>query len=801
MRGRLVVDLTTSLAGAYAARLLASAGSEVARVEPVGGHPLRRWPSTGTEPTPGTDAPLYTWLAEGLTHHPIGSAGAAAALRQAEAALVEDGPGPPAGVPDRAVITSITAFGLTGPWAGRPATEHTLQAWASSIAARGPVDRPPLAAGGRLGEYVVGACAAAATAAALRQSARTGRGERVDVAGLDCLAATMNLYGSVFASFLGLPSTPHGRPVRGVEVPSLVQTADGWVGFTVITPAQVVAFLELVGRADLVGRREAMEPRKRERNVELQEAIAAWAGARTTAEVVEAAVARRIPVTPAGNGQTVLEHPQLAARQVFDPHPAGFRHPRRPWQVHQADGDDRDAAVGGDTESDGADAGPGSGATGGRGGVGPAERLGAGRASGGRPAAGEPGLPLAGVRVVDLTAFWAGPAATLVLASLGAEVIKVESVQRPDGMRTTSTRPPDDPAWLEWGPLFHGANANKRGITLDLTRPAGRDLCVRLVEQADVVIENATPRVVEGFGLDWPAVHAANPQAVMVRMPAYGLDGPWRERPGFAQTMEEATGLAWATGWPDGPPLLPRGPVDPLAGMHAVVALLAALDERDRTGRGVLVEVPLVEVALNAAAEQVITWTGEGVLQSRLGNRDRRAAPQGVYACAGAEEWLALSVDGGDHWAALTAALGRDDWASDPDLAEAAGRRAAHDRLDDAIAAWCAERSLADAVEHLWSAGVPVGACVSPTEISANEHLRARGFFETVEHPVTGAHPLPSLPFRFASRGDRPWFTSPAPTLGQHTEQVLRDLLGLDDAELDRLRADAVIGTEAVPGG
>lgn len=780
MRGRLVVDLTTSLAGAYAARLLASAGSEVVRVEPAGGHPLRRWPSTGAEPPPGRDAPLHTWLAEGLTHHPTGSTGAAAAVGRAEAVLVEERPAAPElGLPDRAVVTSITAFGLTGPWAGRPATEHTLQAWASSIAARGPVDRPPLAAGGRLGEYVIGACAAAATAAALRQAARTGRGEQVDVAGLDCLAATMNLYGSVFASFLGLPSTPHGRPVRGVEVPSLVQTADGWVGFTVITPAQVVAFLELVERPDLVGTREAMEPRKRERNVELQEAIASWAGTRTTDEVVEAAVARRIPVTPAGNGQTVLEHPQLAARQVFAPHPAGFQHPRRPWLVHHAEhadehptGNERDGRV-----RRGAAVAPGEQAV----------------------APPPPGLPLAGVRVVDLTAFWAGPAATLVLASLGAEVIKVESVQRPDGMRTTSTRPPDDPAWLEWGPLFHGANANKRGITLDLTRPAGRDLCLRLVERADVVIENATPRVVESFGLDWDVVHAANPHALMVRMPAYGLDGPWRDRPGFAQTMEEATGLAWATGWPDGPPLLPRGPVDPLAGMHAALAVLAALDERDRTGRGVLVEVPLVEVALNAAAEQVITWTGEGVLQGRLGNRDRRAAPQGVYACAGAEEWLALSVDGDEHWTALTAALDRDDWAVDPDLAEPAGRRAAHDRLDDAIAAWCAERPLAEAVEHLWSAGVPVGACVSPTEISANEHLRARGFFETVQHPVTGAHPLPSLPFRLASRGDRPWFTSPAPTLGQHTEEVLRDLLGLDDDELDRLRADAVIGTEPVP--
>jgi crotonobetainyl-CoA:carnitine CoA-transferase CaiB-like acyl-CoA transferase len=400
--------------------------------------------------------------------------------------------------------------------------------------------------------------------------------------------------------------------------------------------------------------------------------------------------------------------------------------------------------------------------------------------------------------VVDLTAFWAGPAATQLLGALGADVIKVESVQRPDGMRTTSTRPFTDDLWWEWGPVFHGTNSSKRGITLDLTRPAGRDLALRLIEQADLVIENSTPRVVEGFGLGWEEVHATNPRAVMVRMPAFGLDGPWKDRPGFAQTMEEATGLAWVTGYDDGPPVLPRGAVDPLAGMHAALATITALDQRDATGAGCLVEVPLAEVALNAAAEQVITFTATGELLGRLGARDRRAAPQGVYLCSDPEGWIAISVDGDDHWTGLIAALDQPAWAADEQLASAAGRRAAHHQLDTVLGGWCAQLTSDEAVTALWAAGVPVGLCASPADIGQNEQLQARGFFETQEHPVVGAREVPSLPFRFASRGRSGWHRCPPPTLGQHTDEVLHDLLGLDADELAALGADHITGTAPV---
>src|SRR5205807_1852040 len=214
-------------------------------------------------------------------------------------------------------------------------------------------------------------------------------------------------------------------------------------------------------------------------------------------------------------------------------------------------------------------------------------------------------LPLAGVRILDCTAWWAGPSALHVLACLGADVIKVESARRPDLMRYTSTKRPSDDSWWEWGPIFHAANAGKRGITLDLTRPEGVAVFERLLGTADVLIENYTPRVMEQFGLGWDRVHEVNPKVVMVRMPAFGLEGPWRDRTGFAQTMECITGMAWLTGFPDGPPLLVRGACDPLAGMHAVFATLLALAG---SGGGRLVESVMVDAAVNAAAEQVIEY-------------------------------------------------------------------------------------------------------------------------------------------------------------------------------------------------
>jgi crotonobetainyl-CoA:carnitine CoA-transferase CaiB-like acyl-CoA transferase len=349
----------------------------------------------------------------------------------------------------------------------------------------------------------------------------------------------------------------------------------------------------------------------------------------------------------------------------------------------------------------------------------------------------------------------------------------------------------------EWAPLFHGANPGKRDLTLDLDSSRGRELLLQLIERADVVAENFSVRVMEHFGLDRERLHARNPRLVLLRMPAWGLDGPWRDRVGFAPNVEQVSGLAWMTGYPD-MPLVPRGLCDPLGGLHACFGLLVALEQRRRTGRGALVEAPLVEPALNVAAEPVIEWSAYGQLLARSGNRGPYAAPQGVYRCAPPAgerdcEWLAIAVASDAQWQGLRRALGDPPALRDAALATAAGRRAAHDAIDAALSAWCGPRACADAEVALLAQGVPASQLVNAHFLVPNPQLEARAFFQTLEHPITGTRRYPGLPMRFSAWGPA-LHRAASPTLGQHNAEVLRQELGLSDAEIQALRDAKVIG-------
>ena len=373
-------------------------------------------------------------------------------------------------------------------------------------------------------------------------------------------------------------------------------------------------------------------------------------------------------------------------------------------------------------------------------------------------------------------------------------MVKVESVQRPDAIRYTSSRGPDVEQWWEYSWLFHGVNAGKKSVTLDLTRPEGLALAGRLIEEADLVIENFSPRVFESFGFDEDHVRRLAPRAVFVRMPAFGLRGPWRERVGLAQTMEQLSGLANLTGYADGPPTNPRGPCDAIAGMHAAFAALVAIIDRDRTGRGQLVESVMVNAALNVAAEQVIEFSTHGNELRRNGNRSMLGHLQGVYACAGDENWLALTIEDATQWEALA------DWLDHPDWAAAAGARlpcddaALHDELDRHLGPVFAARDLNETVASLTKAGVPAEAVVLPGDIEENPQHAARRFFEELQHPVAGPQRYPGLPFRLAEGPDH-WFDEPPPLIGQHNDVVLHDELGLSEDERRTLRELSITGT------
>jgi len=262
----------------------------------------------------------------------------------------------------------------------------------------------------------------------------------------------------------------------------------------------------------------------------------------------------------------------------------------------------------------------------------------------------------------------------------------------------------------------------------------------------------------------------------------------------MAPTIETAAGLVWMTGYRDAPPLTPRGPCDAVAGLHAAFATVAAVCERDESGRGHELEVSMVEAALNVAAEVSIEYSAYGASLGRDGNRGPTSAPQGVYACDGDDAWIALAVADDDHWQQLRSALGDPQWAREQALATAAGRREHHDAIDAHLAAWTRERTPNDAVATLIASGVPAAVVTDGLALGANEQLRARGYFEPIENALIGRHEVSSLPYRFASRTE-PWVRSAAPTLGQHNREVLGTLLGLDAGELDDLETAGITGT------
>jgi crotonobetainyl-CoA:carnitine CoA-transferase CaiB-like acyl-CoA transferase len=319
------------------------------------------------------------------------------------------------------------------------------------------------------------------------------------------------------------------------------------------------------------------------------------------AEIVELGQAMRIPVSPVCDATTVVDCPQYRDREFFVD--AGgddwsFRRPGAPFRLSRTP-----VLPPRPAPRLGAEA--------------PAEapaRSSDWRAGG---ASADPALPLAGITVLDLSTFWAGAYLTCYLGAFGADVVKVESIQRPDGHRYSGAWAYEGDRWYERSAMWQGTNLNKRDITLDLTSDRGRDLVRRLVRDADVVVENFSPRVIEQFGLDYESLAELKPDVILVRMPGFGLEGPWRDYVGWALNFEQTSGMAAATGYAEGPPCNLQGPADPIVGVHAGVALLAAVEHRRRTGEGQLIEVAQIEVAACVAAEPIIENSMHSVARPR----------------------------------------------------------------------------------------------------------------------------------------------------------------------------------------
>ncbi len=792
LRGYVVVDLSTGIAGGYCTHLLADAGAHVIKAEDPAGDPLRRWSASGATISSDHDAALFSFLAgskESIVanaDNPEDLARITDLLSAADAVVWSPGSHlaqHPALAPAALLrthpcltITAISPFGLQGPWAERPATEFTLQAWSGGIVGlgRGAPDRAPVFVGGQVGEWLSGVYAAIGTLASRTRGLAGSRGDLVDVSMLEVLALCLTYYP---VSFLDTAGRPY-RSVRSVPTPGVETASDGFIGLGTGTGQQWLDFCVMVDHPEW-----AEDESLRANRSPVSSTIHEWMAERSVDEIMELATAFRIPCAPVGNGVTIPVTEQFRARGAFVKNPRdGFLQPGHPYRFTPEILRPPEAAprLGEHTGMSRPHRKPSTSGT-------------------DAPAvAGE--LPFTGLRVLDLTAFWAGPLCTHILAMLGAEVIHVESPSRLDGTRALGGLPFTADQWWERSGIFSGLNTNKKSVTLDLADEGGRQALRDLLATCDVVVENYTPRVLEQLGLDYEGVKAIRDDIVMVRMPGFGLIGPWRDNGAFAFVIEDVSGLTWLTGYPDANPLSPYCLGDPNAGLHALVGLLLALEHRRQTGQGVLVEAAMVDAATNIAAEQFVEHSAYGALLTRDGNQSPTAAPQNLYATRNqgdGEAWIAIAIATREQWEALRDALDQPAWAMDPALLAASVRRQKRDLIDSHLATWCQARTSDEILEHLWPLGIPVAKVLQPHQQGELAQLRFRGFFEPVEHPVTGVARHSTLPLRF-SAGPGTFHVRHAPLLGEHTREVLASA-GLSAVQIDALEQRNVIATAPTP--
>ena len=394
-------------------------------------------------------------------------------------------------------------------------------------------------------------------------------------------------------------------------------------------------------------------------------------------------------------------------------------------------------------------------------------------------------LPLEGLRVMDLGQFIAVPFCTLWMAWLGAEVIVVES-----GGRMTARGAPPFAAGHDGNPdasgYYNTLYAGKKSCALDLGSAAGRDVALRLASVCDVMVDNFSTGVMEKLGLGYDVVSKANPGLVVLSNGAFGRTGPMKDARGLHSTVNLFSGVADVTGYTDGAPRILGGVVpDPLSGMYAHFAILAAFHHRERTGCGQYIDFAMYEAMMTLIPEAVIDYTLNGTQPRRIANRDRQMAPHGYYPCADNDTWLAVSIRDDAMWLAFCKAMDRPDLAEDPRYATSTARVENVEQLDRHVEAWSRQQDTDAAVELLQRAGVVAGAVLRNDELFGNEQLKALGMIVAPDHPVTGPYQQIGLPWQMDSL--RAEYRR-APLLGEHTHEIITGLLGMSQAEFEALR-------------
>jgi benzylsuccinate CoA-transferase BbsF subunit len=396
---------------------------------------------------------------------------------------------------------------------------------------------------------------------------------------------------------------------------------------------------------------------------------------------------------------------------------------------------------------------------------------------------------LAGVRVLDFTAHVAGPQATILLAYMGAEVIKVEGRAYSDVLRTTAGIAGIGTEKTAAG-MFNSMNAGKLGITLNLTHPKGAELAKRLVKISDVVVDNFRAGVMDKLGLGYPALKEVKPDIIMLSASSHGATGPESRYSGFAVTMGPLSGLSHVTGYPGGPPTILRNSVDSRIGNAAAFAILVAINYRQETGKGQFIDLSGREALSCSMGEVIMDYAMNGRVQSRNGNRDDIMAPHDCYRCKGEDKWVSIAVSNDEDWEALCQTVGNPKWTKEERFSAQFSRWQNQDELDRLIEEWTINYTHYEVMEILQRAGVAAVSSFSNEDLFNDPHCREREYLVTVQHTEVGQLYALAPPWKLSVTPGR--VTGPSPVLGEHNEHVFGELLGMSQDEIARLEDEGV---------
>ncbi len=788
LAGLRVVDLADEK-GELCGRLLADLGADVLRVEGAGGARSRTLP------------PFHAGASLGFAFRNAGKRGAtldltAAAGRArlaellasadvliesfapAERARLALDPGDVLARHPQLVFASLSDFGSRGPYRDWVATDDVLDAMSGMVYKAGIPSKPPLIPPASIGVDVASFTAAYAVLLALYQRRLSGAGQHIDFSTLLGISQTTD-WSYCNSSIL----RNGGHPISEVRngsgpVYTIYACKGGYVRLIVLSPRQWRAMWEWLGKPEAFADPHWETFIARLQNADLltklyEEHFASM----SMEEVSEEAQRRGIVCTPVLRPDEVLNNVHLRARRTFVDLPVapGMTGP----------------FASGFVEFDGVRQGPSRGAPAKGADDTAAFLAGAAKRPSTKPVGAAPAAPLAGVRVLDFGIGGVGVEAGRLLAEYGAEVIKVETRTYPDFMRTVTG------GWTS--PSFASSSRSKQSFGVNVKKPEGLAQLKRLIAQSDVIIENSATGTMDDMGIGWKTIEALNPRAILVSSQLMGSRGPWASWIGYGPSTQPVGGLVHLWSYDDQEAPAGSGSIFPdhLVGRICAFAALAALLRRERSGRGSHVEGAQIEAVTGMLGELFLKAGLEPGSVAPRGNRNERGAPWGIYPALGTQQWCAITVCDDADWQSLCKAMGDPDWARSAAYDGAAGRLARQAELDLKLAEWTQQHEKRELAALLQRHGVPAGPMCAGTDLLDDPHLKSWSYGREVEVEGLGRMSFEGPCWSASAMADAD--VRPSPKLGEHTREIARRLLGLSDAEIERLVADGALEDPPAP--